>query len=68
VKSFLPFTLVVTMWFGQRGPVYTSDKAKARIEACPGSIHTRYSVKGTMLGIPCQLYKDKQSERKGTNT
>jgi hypothetical protein len=67
MSSLLKTALVIAMWFGQRGPVYTSDKAKARIEACPGSIHTRHIVKGTALGTTCQLYKAKQNEKQGVD-
>lgn len=65
--GFLKPTLVMVLWFIQGGPVYSADKAKARIEACPGSIHTRHTVKGTALGTTCQLYKDKQKEKEGVD-
>ena len=66
--GFLKPTLVMVLWFIQGGPVYSADKAKARIEACPGGIHTRNTVKGTPLGTTCQLYKTRQTEREGVDS
>lgn len=68
MSIFLKATLVIGMWFGQINPLYQAKESNIRAEACPGSLHTRYAVKGTPLGISCKLYKEKRAARDGVGS